>query len=117
MPPQQMPPQQMAVPQPLPQPRPVPVPVPLPPPRASAPVMPNPSGNGAYRIQVGAFTNTGFAQQCFNRLVSAGFTPYYEQSGNVYRVVIVGVRSADIALVVQRLEVAGFPDVWIREEK
>jgi cell division septation protein DedD len=79
--------------------------------------MPNPSGNSLYRIQVGAFSNTNFAQQCFNRLVSAGFTPYYEQSGNMYRVVIVGIKPAEMTLVVQRLASAGFTDIWIREER
>ena len=81
------------------------------------PGMPDPSGNGVYRVQVGSFSNTGLAQQCFNRLKAAGFTPFYEQYGSLYRVVITGVQAADMAGVIRRLESAGFTDAWIREER
>jgi cell division septation protein DedD len=81
------------------------------------PGMPNPSGNGVYRVQVGAFSNTGNAQQCFNRLKSAGFTPFYEQYGSLYRVVLTGIQAADMAGVIRRLEAAGFREAWIREER
>jgi cell division septation protein DedD len=81
------------------------------------PGMPDPYGHGVYRVQLGAFSNTGLAEKCFNRLKSAGFTPYYEQFGSLYRVVITGVTAADMAGVVQRLEAAGFSEAWIREER
>jgi len=81
------------------------------------PGMPDPYRNCAYRVQLGAFSNTGLAQQCFNRLKSAGFTPYYEQYGSMYRVVLVGIKAADMTWVIQRLEAAGFRDVWVREER
>jgi len=81
------------------------------------PAMPNPHSNGLYRVQVGAFSSSGLAQQCFSRLRSAGFTPAYEPYGNVNRVVLTGIRAADMATVVQRLAAAGFNEVWIREEK
>jgi len=81
------------------------------------PGMPDPCGNGVYRVQVGAFSNTGNAQQCFNRLKSAGFTPFYEQYGSLYRVVLTGIQAADMAAVIRRLEAAGFTDAWIREER
>jgi len=80
------------------------------------PAMPNPNGNGVYRVQVGAFGNTGLAQQCFSRLRAAGFSPSYEPYGNVNRVVLAGINAADMAAVVQRLAAAGFNEVWIREE-
>jgi len=81
------------------------------------PGMPDPCSKSVYRVQVGAFSNTGLAQQCFNRLKSAGFTPYYEQYGSLYRVVITGIQAADMAGVIRRLESAGFSDAWIREER
>jgi len=81
------------------------------------PGMPDPNSNGVYRVQVGAFSNTGNAQQCFNRLKSAGFTPFYEQYGNLYRVVLTGIQAADMTGVIRRLEAAGFTDAWIREER
>jgi cell division septation protein DedD len=81
------------------------------------PGMPDPNSNGVYRVQVGSFSNTGLAQQCFNRLKAAGFTPFYEQYGSLYRVVITGIQAADMAGVIRRLEAAGFTDAWIREER
>ncbi|MDR0456163.1 MAG: SPOR domain-containing protein [Treponema sp.] len=81
------------------------------------PGMPDPYRGGVYRVQLGAFSNTGLAQQCFNRLKSTGFTPYYEQFGSLYRVVIIGIRAADMDGVIRRLEAAGFSDAWIREER
>jgi cell division protein FtsN len=79
--------------------------------------MPNPYSSGFYRVQVGAFTSNGLAQQCFARLLSAGFSPAYEPYGNVNRIVLPGIRAADMALIVQRLAAAGFSEVWIREER
>jgi cell division septation protein DedD len=70
-----------------------------------------------YRIQLGAFSNPDNARQCFARLQSAGFSPFYEQYGSLWRVIIAGVKAADIAQFSMRLQMAGFTDVWIREEK
>jgi hypothetical protein len=116
-----------AYPPPAPPQPPPPVVVPPPPPPAPPvyqqppinviPAMPNPYSNGLYRVQVGAFSSAGLAQQCFSRLLSAGFFPFYEPYGNVYRVVLTGIRAADMTSVVQRLATVGFYEVWIREEK
>jgi len=81
------------------------------------PGMPDPHGSGVYRVQLGAFSNTGLAERCFNRLKSAGFTPYYEQYGSLYRVVITDVKAVDMAGVICRLESAGFTEAWLREER
>jgi len=106
----------------------LPQPVPLPPPASPVnsqpslpvkviPAIPNPYSNSFYRIQVGAFSDAGNAKQCFSRLQSAGLTPAYEPYDNVNRIVVAGIRAADVAAVVQRLAAAGFNEVWIREEK
>jgi cell division septation protein DedD len=79
--------------------------------------MPDPYSGGVYRVQVGSFSNTGLAQQCFQRLQSAGFSPFYEPYGDMYRVLIIGIRAADMEWVVQRLAAAGFSEVWVREER
>ena len=79
--------------------------------------MPDACGSGVYRIQLGSFANTNNAQQCFNRLKNADFSPYFEQYGDLYRVVITGVQAADMVAVIQRLEAAGFTEAWIREER
>jgi hypothetical protein len=35
----------------------------------------------------------------------------------VNRIVLMGIRAADMPLIVQRLAAAGFNEVWIREER
>jgi len=81
------------------------------------PKMPDPYSSGVYRVQVGSFSNTGLAQQCFQRLQSAGFSPFYETYGGMNRVLIIGIRAAEMEWVVQRLAAAGFSEVWVREER
>ena len=88
----------------------------------AAPPVAAPSASGTanlitYRVQVGAFSNPVFAQDAFDRLRRAGFVPSFERHGSLYRVVISGVRAADISQVEQRLEAAGFSNPWIREER
>jgi cell division septation protein DedD len=83
----------------------------------ATPSLPPTVGRKIYRIQVGSFSNPAFAQDFFDKLKNAGFTPSIERYGSLYRVVISGVNDAEIPLFVERLGIAGFTDVWIREEK
>jgi cell division protein FtsN len=91
-----------------------------PPPAAAGikviPKLPDPNSGKVYRVQVGAFSRAALAQVCFDRLKSAGFTPAFEQNGSLYRVVISGIRAADISYTAQRLKAIGFTEAWIREE-
>jgi cell division protein FtsN len=80
------------------------------------PKMPDSRSGRTYRIQVGAFSRTVFARRAFDRLLDAGFSPAYERHGQYYRVVVAGVRAADMAQAVRRLESAGFSEAWLREE-
>jgi cell division septation protein DedD len=80
------------------------------------PKLPDPHNGKVYRVQVGAFSRVALAQVCFDRLKSAGFTPAFEQNGSLYRVVISGVKAADISHTAQRLNAAGFTEAWLREE-
>ena|GEM_PF-1693526 len=95
------------------------------------PVLPSPSHTdrlyfsdsaaetGLNRVQVGSFAIPVLAQNYFNSLRIAGFTAAaieHEHNQNVYRVVIPGVRPADVPHLVQRLRYAGFDDIWIRRE-
>jgi hypothetical protein len=80
------------------------------------PVFFEPRGGQGYRVQVGAFTSMDHAREAFDRLVSAGFNPDYEQYRNYYRVVISGIPEADISDITRRLSSAGFSDPWIRGE-
>ena len=75
------------------------------------------SGTGLNRVQVGSFTVPSLAQTYFNNLRAAGFTTAaIERYQNLYRVVIPGVRPADVPQLEQRLRAAGFNDIWIRRE-
>jgi cell division protein FtsN len=69
-----------------------------------------------YRVQVGAFRAARNAKEAFDRLASAGFSPAFESYGDLYRVVISGIRAQDVPAIAQRLGNAGFAEVWIREE-
>ena len=80
------------------------------------PKLPDPNNGKVYRIQVAAFSQAALAQVCFDRLKTAGFSPAYEQNGNLYRVVISGVKASDVSYAAQRLNAAGFTEAWLREE-
>jgi cell division protein FtsN len=69
-----------------------------------------------YRVQVGAYKSTQNAKDAFDRLVVLGFTPAYERVGELYRVVLSGVRGQDMLEVARLLGYAGFREVIIREE-
>jgi cell division protein FtsN len=80
------------------------------------PKLPDPNSGRVYRIQVAAFSHAALAQVCFDRLKAAGLSPAYEKNGSLYRVVLSGIKAADVSNVAQRLTAAGFTEAWIREE-
>jgi rare lipoprotein A (peptidoglycan hydrolase) len=80
------------------------------------PNLPDPNSGKLYRIQLGAFSQPALAQACFERVRAAGLSPAYEQNGSLYRVVLSGIRAADVYYTAQRLGAVGFTDAWIREE-
>jgi len=86
-------------------------------PAVITPRMPAPDGPGVYRVQVGSFARTALAQGSFDRLRSAGFNDAaFERFGSMYRVVIPGVRAAEMSEVARRLGNAGFGEAWARRE-
>jgi hypothetical protein len=92
-------------------------PVPAPAPVFQQYTQPYPGSSGRpCRIQVGAYHNVMNAQAAFSRIVSTGLSPAYEQYGNLYRVVISGVKEYDVPEAARRLEAAGFLDLWVRLE-
>jgi hypothetical protein len=70
-----------------------------------------------YRLQVGAFTVERNAAHTLNRLKDAGFSPNYERHGQYLRVVLSGVRAADVEGYMERIVRAGFSEIWRREER
>ena len=78
--------------------------------------IPPAGSNKLYRIQVGAFRVPRNAVDVFDRLKAAGLNPAYEQYGDLYRVVLAGLRAVDIPTIAQILGNNGFPEVLLREE-
>ncbi|GHV69735.1 hypothetical protein AGMMS49928_13400 [Spirochaetia bacterium] len=75
------------------------------------------AGNGKiYRVQAGSFKVARNALEAFDRLKAVGLNPSYEKNGDMYRVVLAGVPSADIAITAEKMGAAGFKEALIREE-
>jgi rare lipoprotein A len=103
-----------------------------PPPRALPPIPePRTGGTGAaavlkpavppradktYRLQVGSYRVARNAVEAFERLKNAGLNPAYERNGEFFRVVLAGIRGADVQLIAEKLGSAGFQEALIREE-
>jgi len=77
--------------------------------------------NKLYRLQVGSYRVARYAVDAFERLKNAGLNPAYERytDSNVeyFRVVLAGVRGADVQSVTERLMAIGFREAIIREEQ
>ncbi|GHT93406.1 hypothetical protein FACS1894140_6480 [Spirochaetia bacterium] len=69
-----------------------------------------------YRIQVGSFLLAANVTQVFNKLKEAGLNPANEKYGQYTRVVLAGIKADDIALCMEKIDAAGFREVWCREE-
>jgi cell division protein FtsN len=80
------------------------------------PRLPGPRDNTLYRIQIGAFKTRLNAQEVFNRLLNAGFSPVFEVGGGFTRVLIPWIRGYEIQALGERLYRAGFREVWLKEE-
>jgi cell division protein FtsN len=76
----------------------------------------NPQPGKAYKLQVGSYQYAQNAVAAFSRLRAAGLSPSYERAGDLYRVVLSGVRGADVRSVTEKLITAGFSEAIIREE-
>jgi hypothetical protein len=79
------------------------------------PALPQANSGKIYRIQVGSFAKPESAAEAARLLEYAGFTAAEERYGSLRRVFVKDIPAADISAAVQRLEFAGFKEVWIRE--
>jgi cell division protein FtsN len=79
------------------------------------PGLPDPNNGRIYKLQVGSFYSEAGAALAYQQLMMAGFSPAYEYSYNVYRVLAVGIPAANVAYSVQRLGSMGFRQIWVRE--
>ena len=84
--------------------------------RLIPPITPQP--DKVYRLQVGSYRLAQNAVGVFTRLKEAGLNPGYDErrDGDIYRVILPGIRGRDVASVLDILDRAGFIEVIIREE-
>jgi hypothetical protein len=111
-PPPPPPPVVVEAPPPPPPPRPVEVKGPA----RIIPRMPEPGSTTIFRVQAGSYLLPLHAKEAFDRLVAAGFHPYFERFENYIRVVIPGVPAAYIPWIAQRLGQLDVTEAWIRPE-
>jgi rare lipoprotein A len=81
------------------------------------PAVPPAGTDKRYRIQVGAYRVLRNATEVFDRLKNIGLNPAYERNGEIYRVVLAGVKADDVQLIAEKLDGAGFQEALIREEQ
>lgn len=68
-----------------------------------------------YRVQIGAFTNKTYAQNCLNMVKAAGFDAYINNSDGYMRVQVGAFRNKEYARgVLLEIKAAGF-DVYLKE--
>ena len=75
-----------------------------------------PSPNKTYRLQVGSYKIARNAVDSYVKLRNAGLNAEYERHGELFRVVLKGVRGTDVQSVAEKLGVAGFQEAVIKEE-
>jgi rare lipoprotein A len=80
------------------------------------PALPLPGTNKKYRLQVGSYKVPKNAIEAFDKLKNAGLNPSYERYGELYRVVLSGVKSDDVKSVAEKIGQAGFSEALIKEE-
>jgi cell division protein FtsN len=84
---------------------------------ANEPGAPSRQGSSLYRLQLGSFRQPANAEDLRARLAAAGFAAEMERAeAGITRVVLRGVRAAELASVRRRLAAAGWPDALVRLE-
>ena len=78
--------------------------------------MPPAGSTKTYRLQVGAYAVPRNAVDAFDKLKNAGLSPAYERNGDLYRVVLPGLRAGEIQRITQILGNIGYREALIREE-
>jgi rare lipoprotein A len=76
----------------------------------------DPVPNKLYRLQLGAFSVPRNAVEALEKLKNAGLNPAYERQGDLYRVVLPGIRGNEVLYIADKLGAAGFKEALIREE-
>lgn len=81
-----------------------------------APVLTKGATGVAWRIQLGSFTREENATRLVSKLRADGFSPAFEKTGTMTRVVLAAVPDGDLAAVKDKLAKAGYRDYLVRQE-
>ena len=76
--------------------------------------IPDAADSKLYQMQVGAFKNSQNALNTFEKLKAASLNPSYEKYLDLTRVMIKGVRAADVPAYIERIRRAGLYEVFIK---
>ncbi|MFP3091229.1 SPOR domain-containing protein [Treponema sp. TIM-1] len=79
--------------------------------------IPRPDSEKIYRIQLGSFKMPQNAETVSARLRHAGFNPVYENYRDFTRVLLTGIRAWNMLLVLKNIELLGFREAWITEDR
>ncbi len=70
----------------------------------------------SWRIQLGSFSQEENATRLVVRLRNEGFNPAFERHENMVRVVLSGIRDSELPSFKEKLRLAGYTDILIRQE-
>jgi hypothetical protein len=79
------------------------------------PGLPDRSSGRIHRLQIGAYSEQNDAIRAANYLRSTGFSVEVDHLGSFYRVMAVGIPSADVYSTSIRLGALGFGLIWVRD--
>jgi cell division protein FtsN len=79
------------------------------------PGLPDRNSGKIYRLQVGAYSVLDTADRTARNVRAAGFNVELEQVNTIYRVMVLGIASADVYQASVRLGSLGFSQIWVRE--
>lgn len=92
------------------------VPTGTPPAVVAAPKLADTSTGAQWRIQLGSFSHEDNAFKLVARLRKDGFSPAYEKTGTLTRVVLAGIADRDLKTVRAKLDSSGYGSYVVRQE-
>ncbi|MDR2028920.1 MAG: SPOR domain-containing protein [Treponema sp.] len=79
--------------------------------------IPEPHSDKISRIQVGAFKTPHNAETASRKLKNAGLHPVHENYRDFTRVLLTGIRAWNMPVVLKTIELLGFNEAWITEDR
>jgi rare lipoprotein A len=65
--------------------------------------IPDASDARLYQLQVGAYRITKNAENSYGKLITASLNPSYEKYGDLTRVLIKGIKAADVPVYIEKI--------------